>query len=127
MILYIDTTPNDLIEIGLKDGNKLIYKMKLSSRRTQAEKLLPAIAKFLSAHKLKLSDLRGVEVVNRGGSFTSLRIGVVTANALGYALSIPVREEGGEIKQVKSGKLKSDPVRPEYGSEPDITVKLKKI
>ena len=65
MVLYIDTTINDLIEIGLKEKNKFIVKKKVISRRTQAEKLLPIIARMLKVSKFKLSDLKGIEVVNR--------------------------------------------------------------
>lgn len=123
MILYIDTTQNNLIEIGLKDKNKFIVKKKFSSRRTQAEKLLPAIAKLLKDNQLKLSDLKSLEVANQGGSFTSLRIGVVTANALAYALAIPIRGDKDRAKKVKNGKFSSNVVGPEYGGEPKITVK----
>ncbi|MDO8668400.1 MAG: hypothetical protein Q7K35_04925 [bacterium] len=126
MILYIDTTKNNSVEIGIKDKNKFVCKNKFSSERTQAEKLLPNIAKMLKSAKLKLSDLKGIEVANQGGSFTSLRIGVITANALGYALAIPVSGEKGETKKVKNGKLSFNIVKPEYDSEPIITVKKKK-
>jgi len=129
MTLYINTTQNDFIEIGLKDKSKLIVVKKFKSHRTQAEKLLLAIEKLLKVHKLKLSDLAGLEVENRGGSFTSLRIGVVTANALGYALGIKV---AGNQKSKKSVEFKSGSrvkpgmtaiIEPIYGREPDITAK----
>lgn len=123
MILYINTTLNNLVEIGVKDKNIFVCKNKFSSKRTQAEKLLPGIAKLLKANKLKLSDLKGIEVANQGGSFTSLRIGVVTANALGYALSIPAEGSKGGRKSVKNGKSIFNIVRPEYDSEPEITKK----
>ena len=119
MTLYINTTQNNLVELAIKDKNKLVAFKKFSSHRTQAEKLLPAIEKLLKAKKLKLSDLDGVAVENRGGSFTSLRIGVVTANALGYALGIPVK--GGQKSEVKSKKFSV--VEPFYDREPEITIK----
>jgi len=125
MILYINTTANSLVEIGIKNKNKFIFKKKFSSRRTQAERLLPGIAKLLKDNRIKLSDLKGVEVANHGGSFTSLRIGVVTANGLAYALSIPARGEEGGARKTKSGKFSFDLVKPEYGGEPTITVKRK--
>lgn len=127
MILYINTTPNNLIEIGIKNKNKFIARRKFSSNHTQAEKLLPGIAKLLTASEIKLSDLEGLEVVNQGGSFTSLRLGVVTANALGYALRIPVIGDKGRVKKFKSGKLSFNLVKPEYDSEPEITVKKRKV
>lgn len=123
MILYINTTANNLVVIGIKNKDRFIAKKKFVSNRTQAEKLLPSIDKMLKVNKLKLSDLESIEVANRGGSFTSLRIGVVTANALGYALSIPVSREGRKVKKSKGGKLKFNPVRPEYDSEPEIIAK----
>ncbi|MDP2708742.1 MAG: hypothetical protein Q8O93_01655 [bacterium] len=109
MILYIDTTKNDLIEIGLKKGGEFVARKKIKAERRQAEKLLPAVEKMLKAAKLKLSGIKKIEVENRGGSFTSLRVGVVTANALGYALGIGVN--GKRI------------VEPEYDREPEITEK----
>lgn len=124
MILYIDTTKNNLVEIGLKDKNKFIAKKKINSNHTQAEKLLPGIAKLLKTNRLKLSDLKSLAVVNQGGSFTSLRIGVVTANALGYALSIPVAgSHKGKNKKFKNGKLSFNLLEPGYSSKPIITAK----
>lgn len=119
MTLYINTTQNNSIEISLKDKNKLVAAKKFKSNRTQAEKLLPAIEKLLKANKFKLSDLESVEVENRGGSFTSLRIGVVTANALAYALGIAVL--GSRKSKVKSQKFSV--VEPLYDREPEITKK----
>lgn len=122
MILSINTAQNDLIEISLKNRGRLVAVKKFKSRRTQAEKLLPAVEKLLRDGKFKLSDLKKIEVENRGGSFTSLRVGVVTANALGYALNIPVVGEG-DPKIVKNGKRKFSIVEPSYSSEPEITAK----
>lgn len=121
MILHIDTTPDNLVEIGVIDKNKFIVKKKFSSQRTQAEKLLPAITKLLKAGRIKLSDLQSIEVANRGGSFTSLRIGVITANALGYGLGIPVAGELGRAKRVSRSKQGFNVVEPLYSGAPDIT------
>ncbi|MDD4271421.1 MAG: hypothetical protein PHF50_01305 [Patescibacteria group bacterium] len=123
MTLYINTTQNDFIEIGLKDKNKLVAVKKFKSHRTQAEKLLPVIEKLLKSNKLKLSDLNKLEIENRGGSFTSLRIGVVTTNALAYALGISVAGANGKTKTIKNAKKSFNVVEPIYGREPDITAK----
>ncbi|MFH1583463.1 MAG: hypothetical protein ABIB72_04095 [Candidatus Falkowbacteria bacterium] len=126
MILYINTTQNNSIEIAVKDKNKLIAVKKFKSHRAQAEKLLPAIDKLLKNSKLKLSDLSSIEIENRGGSFTSSRIGVVTANALAYALGIAVAGKG-KTKIVQSGKKKFNVVEPLYNREPEITAKKNKL
>ena len=123
MILYIDTTQNNSIRIGIKERNKFIASKIFSSRRTQAEKLLPAIDKFLKVNKLKLKDLRKIEVANRGGSFTSLRIGVITANALGYGLGITVTGEPGGAKKARRSKKRFSVVKPLYSGELAIVKK----
>jgi len=117
MTLYIDTTKKDLVKIAIKDGDREVAVKKFKAEYTQAEKLLPAIDKMLSNKKIKLSDLTKIEVANGGGSFTSLRIGILTANALGYALGIPVAESGK--KSTKAGKF--NVIKPIYDREPNIT------
>ena len=94
---------------------------KVKALRQEAEKLLPAVGKLLKANKLKLSDLNSLEVENRGGSFTSSRIGVVTANALAYALGIPAAGAGSGGLKAKNKKFSV--VKPLYDREPEITKK----
>ncbi|MDO9399664.1 MAG: tRNA (adenosine(37)-N6)-threonylcarbamoyltransferase complex dimerization subunit type 1 TsaB [bacterium] len=124
MILYIDTTKNDQVTIVVKDGNREVATKVFSAPHQQAERLLPEIDKLLKIKKIKLQDLKKIEIENSGGSFTSLRIGVATANALGYALGIPVVGFGGETKIVKNkDNQEFSVVEPIYDREPNITVK----
>lgn len=116
MILYIDTTKDKTIEISLKKDGKDLFKKEIKADFDQAKKLLPVISKALKDSKAELIEISGIEVANKGGSFTSLRIGVVTANALGYALGVPVKAPFGEGKQ-ESG---FDVVEPFYDREPNI-------
>ena len=114
MILYNNTTPHDFFEIGVKDKNRFIAKKSFKAARQQAEKLLPAIIKLLKVNRLKLSALEGIEVANQGGSFTSLRIGVMTANAFGYGLGIAVRGDAGKTKTSNQGQNTFKAVNPRY-------------
>ncbi|MCK4554304.1 tRNA (adenosine(37)-N6)-threonylcarbamoyltransferase complex dimerization subunit type 1 TsaB, partial [Candidatus Parcubacteria bacterium] len=91
MILYINTTQGDDIIIALKDGSRVVAQKKIKAKYSQAEKLLPMIDKILEQNKLNIKDIKKIQVANENGGFTALRIGVVTANALGYALSVPVK------------------------------------
>lgn len=131
MILFINTASYDEIVIALisKDGKKIKTK-KLKAARQQAEKLLPAIDKLLESQNKKLKDLTRIQVVVTGGSFTSLRIGVVTANALAYALKISVEAvaSSGEVLKNQDNKVFADYniVLPQYDREPNIGVKKKK-
>lgn len=131
MILFINTASHDEIIISLlsPEGKKIKTK-KFEAHRRQAEKLLPAVSKLLLVASKKLTDLKKIQVVISGGSFTSLRIGVVTANALAYALRIPVEavSANGEILKNQPAK-KFDSyviVTPQYDREPNIGIKKKK-
>ncbi|MEK7558195.1 MAG: tRNA (adenosine(37)-N6)-threonylcarbamoyltransferase complex dimerization subunit type 1 TsaB [Patescibacteria group bacterium] len=124
MILYIDTTKNDQVTIIVKDNGAEVVAKSFSAPRQQAERLLPEIDKLLKNKKIKLKDLEKIEIENSGGSFTSLRIGVVTANALGYSLGIPVVGFSGENKVIKNKNSREfSIVEPIYNREPNITVK----
>jgi len=123
MTLYINTVSRDEIIIALRDNDSLSASKsavrKIKVNRNQAEKLLPAIEAYLKSKKVKLSDLKKIIVASRGGSFTSLRVGVITANALAYALKIPVEaEEKTGKKNKKFGRYSL--VEPDYDREPNI-------
>ena len=69
----------------------------IQKQKTGSQALIPLITKILKAKKISLSDLSGIEVNPGPGSFTGTRVGVSVANALGYALSIPVNGKKGKI------------------------------
>ncbi len=126
MILYINTSGADEIIIALRNAEKIIASKKISAPRQQAEKLLPAIERLLNAKKIKLSQLTKIVVANQGGSFTSLRIGVITANALAYALKIPVVAEPKTL--IKNKKFSNySLVEPIYDREPNIGIAKKPL
>ena len=122
MELYIDTTGGDYIEIALLKRGAFICKKKFKAKYRQAEKLLPGIKEILAKNKINIANIKKVKVANKENektSFTALRIGVVTANALGYALGIPVT---GEKNSVSKGQQFSI-VKPIYNRKPNITTK----
>ena len=97
MILRIDTTIHKEVTVEMKDPisgkvQKLVQKQKLGS-----QVLLPMIIKILKKNELNLKDLTAVEVNPGPGSFTGTRVGVSVANALGFALDIPVNGKKGKI------------------------------
>jgi tRNA threonylcarbamoyl adenosine modification protein YeaZ len=116
MILLIDTTKANLIKLGLRQGGSIIEAIEVDTNRNQAELLLPQIEKLLKKRHLTLKDLEAIEVANGEGSFSSLRLGIVTANALGYALGIPVQDDSGLAKKT-AGLAVIDPI---YDGEPNI-------
>jgi len=106
MILYINTASPEEIILALREGKRVVAQKKIKAPRRQGEKLLPSIAALLAAQKIRLSALKKIVVVNHGGSFTSLRIGVITANALAYSLGIPVEAEDQAGKKDSRGLKK---------------------
>ena len=97
MKLKIDTTKREEVKVELEDPRngktqRLIQKQKLGS-----QVLLPMIVKILKKNELNLKDLTAVEVNCGPGSFTGTRVGVSVANALGFALDIPVNGKKGKI------------------------------
>ena len=118
MILYINTSKTDLIEVKLFLDNKLVKEKISNENLKQSELLLKMIDKVV--HDLK--KLEAIYIVSGPGAFSALRIGVSTANALAWSLHIPVMElkVDQDISQVKISK-EFKPVIPKYGKEPNIT------
>ena len=121
MILYINTIKDEStrIEICIEDGSQTVARSEFEAKYMQAEKLLPAIEKLIKKSNFRLTDLEKIIVENRGGSFTAVRIGTITANALAYSLGIKV--EGIEDNKKKKGKINI--VLPSYSGKPNITKK----
>lgn len=117
--LFIDTVSQAGVRVAIKQADKLIVERFWPGDRQQAEQLLPGILELLAEQKLTWSDLKGIQVANQGGSFTSLRIGVVTANALAYALGLAVTGTDGQPLQSDGYQI----VEPEYSGQPNITLK----
>lgn len=116
MVLTIDTASDNLIEVTLSGPGGTKTK-QLTAPRRQAEKLLPLIVKLLSSQGVAWRQIKLVQVKNEGGSFTSLRIGVLTANALAYALGVPAESVANEDVFVFAG---GQAVKPRYQTEPNI-------
>lgn len=88
MKLYIDTSDREKIIVGI-DGKRFESKAKEQT----SQKLLPFIDEVLKKEGKSVEDISEVEVNTGPGSFTGLRIGVSVANALGWALDVPVNDK----------------------------------
>ncbi len=102
MILTIDSTAREKIIVSL-DKIKLVEEQKLGSQI-----LIPLIVKALKKQKATFADLTEIKVNPGPGSFTGTRIGVAVANALGFALGVPVNDKKGKIAIPKYEKSKFD-------------------
>lgn len=89
MILYINTKDQKVIRVTLKQDGKIVKSLS-AKNKYGSQVLLPLITKLLRTTNYDLQTLKGIEVETGPGSFTGLRVGVSVANALGFALNIPV-------------------------------------
>lgn len=86
MFLIIDTTGKKAL-VALGDKKGIISFGEWPNGNDLSKNLQPQIEKLL---KLARRKPQAIFCVTGPGSFTSLRIGVASANALGYAWNIPV-------------------------------------
>lgn len=117
MILSIDTSNPELVSLALYDGDAEVASREFEARRRQSELLLAEIESLLVKAGKKLTDLDKIRVNDKGASFTSLRIGILSANALAYGLGIEVESfSGAKPLPFVGGKV----VKPEYTREANI-------
>ncbi len=92
-ILSFDTT-NNSVSIALLDCEKIVsqrlFRATGSERQESVTLLLPAVDEMLEEARWKKSDLQLLVVGIGPGSFTGIRIGVVTARTLAQALNLPL-------------------------------------
>ena len=139
MILLIDTSDTAIMYVGLarRDGFLIAHK-KIRTHFQQSEKLLSTIDGLLRSQKMSLRRITGIAVISGPGGFTSLRVGITTANALAYGLGLPIvgldhrqiadirdfaKQAGVAFVAKKPGSF----IAPMYGSEPNITISTKKL
>ena len=89
MVLYINTKDRKQVTVSLKKDGGVVESLS-EENEYGSQVLLPLIEKILKQHDLEFNKLKGIEVEIGPGSFVGLRVGVSVANALGFALSIPV-------------------------------------
>lgn len=106
MNLYINTKDQKIVVVALKKEGKIAASLS-EENEYGSQVLLPLIIKLMQKICTTPSEtpqvsiqihpeggqwkmLEGIEVETGQGSFTGLRVGVSVANALGFALGIPV-------------------------------------
>lgn len=90
MILKIDTSISKYVKVDLVSSDTKKNITLVSEQKLGSQVLLPLIVKILKKAKIEFKDLTSVEVNPGPGSFTGTRVGVAVANALGFALQLPV-------------------------------------
>lgn len=88
MLLALDTaTP--LVTVALHDGADVVVELSSTERLRHGEQLAPLVARALASAGIERFDLTAVAVGVGPGPFTGLRVGLVTARTLAWALGVP--------------------------------------
>ena len=93
MILFIDTSNFNNLHLALidnKNSKQPVSEFRASVAFNENYKTNELLGKFLAKQKVKPKNLSKIVVCSGPGSFTGIRVGVSLAQALGFALNIPV-------------------------------------
>src|SRR4051794_35137054 len=89
MLLALDTsTPR--VTVALADGTRVVHDAVSDQAMQHGEQLAPMIDAALTTAGATRGDLTRIAAGVGPGPFTGLRVGLVTARALGLALGVPV-------------------------------------
>jgi tRNA threonylcarbamoyladenosine biosynthesis protein TsaB len=89
-VLLAFDTATPLVTVALHDGQRVIAERVSDRPMKHGEQLAPLIDQVLIDGGASRHDLTRIVVGVGPGPFTGLRVGLVTARTLGFALGIPV-------------------------------------
>jgi len=88
LLLAVDTSAS--VGAALHDGTSVVARRSVHDPRRHAEVLTPFVEQVLAEVGAVPHDVTAIAVGVGPGPFTGLRVGLVTAQALGLALGVPV-------------------------------------
>jgi tRNA threonylcarbamoyladenosine biosynthesis protein TsaB len=84
-------TSGRVAKFGLARGGAVVRAVELSDTRRHARDLAPTVKAMLEAESLAPADLTGIMASRGPGSYTGLRVGLMSAKALAYATGCQLR------------------------------------
>lgn len=89
LVLGIDTATK-VCTVSLLKGHEPVAEYEINVGMTHSEGLLPQIGQLFERTKISKNDVELIAISIGPGSFTGLRIGLATAEAMAYSWQIPV-------------------------------------
>lgn len=125
MFLIINTKDEENYVSCIDNQGREIARSNLETSFNQTDELLPSIENMLQGISSKNREIQAIFVNTEALSYTSVRVGVATANALAFALNIPVYElrKIYDIANQKIGDNFENFLSPVYSHPPKITKK----
>ncbi len=123
MYLFLDTSKEITSAKLFNEQLNLVDSISKIGQRNQSENLLVLIDAILFKNEIANKDLKGIFVISGPGSYTGLRVGVATANALAFVLGINVLgvDRVPSKKDLKKIETNSVFALPKYSYPPKIT------
>lgn len=90
MLLLALDTATPAVTVALHDGTDVIVSSSQVDARRHGELLLPTVHRVLAEAGRGLDEVTGIVVGVGPGPYTGLRVGLMTADTFGLALSVPV-------------------------------------
>src|SRR4051794_4105562 len=88
--LLILETSQRVGAVALARGDNIVGERSLDESRRHARDLVPAIQMLLAEQSWRARDLEAVMVTRGPGSYTGLRVGLMSAKTLAYATGCPL-------------------------------------
>ena len=89
LVLALDTST--VVNVGLARGDRVLATATVADQMAHVEQLMPLVSECVDAAGIRMADLDQLVVGLGPGPFTGLRVGVVTAQVLSYALGLELR------------------------------------
>lgn len=124
MTLFIDTTDFHHLNFALVSDD-VVSTFTREVAFNENFKTNEYLQQFLKKQKVAIENIKKIVVCSGPGSFTGIRVGVSMAQALGFALNIPVRaitknKIPHDLRKLESLKA-THALTLHYGQKPNIT------
>jgi tRNA threonylcarbamoyl adenosine modification protein YeaZ len=89
LVLALDTST--VVNVGLARGAQVLAAATVADQMAHVEQLMPLVSECVDTAGIRVADIDKLIVGLGPGPFTGLRVGVVTARVLGFALGVELR------------------------------------